>query len=163
MLREAADAWSRIADEYPSSEQTFRGVFFAGIALVRLGDWAGARTQFDRALVLGTEPDQLAAAYLWIGKCQEAEGDISAALDTWKQAQLADPFGHYSIRAEDLLIGRPLFSAPSSYTLDPDLTPYRLEAKPGCVRPSIYRWIPTWKARGYWHTIPASAAQKCGH
>ena len=129
MLREAADTWSRIADEYPSSEQTFRGVFFAGITLVRLGDWAGARTQFDRALVLGTEPDQLAAAYFWIGKCQEAEGDISAALDTWKQAQLADPFGHYSIRAEDLLIGRPLFSAPLSYTLDPDLTPYRLEAE----------------------------------
>lgn len=129
LLTEAADTWARIADEYPSSDQTFRGVYFAGIALVRLGDWAGAKTLFDRALVLASETHQTAAAYLWIGKCQEALGDISTALDTWKQAQLADPFGHYSIRAEDLLIGQGVFTEPTAYTLDPDLTPYRLEAE----------------------------------
>jgi len=129
MLREAAETWSRIANEYPSSELTFQGVYYSGITLVRLGDWEGARAQFDRALVLTTESDKMAAAYLWIGKCQEAQGDLSTALDTWKQAQLADPFEHYSIRAEDILIDRDIFSDPQSYVLDPDLTPYRMEAE----------------------------------
>ena len=129
LLIEAAETWTRIADEYPDDEETFRATYFAGIAHVRLGDWEGASSLFSRALVLTTEPAELAAAHLWIGKCQEALGDISAALDSWKVAQTADPFGHYSIRAEDLLIGRAPFSDPESYTLDPDLAPYRMEAE----------------------------------
>jgi soluble lytic murein transglycosylase len=129
MLQEASDTWARIAGEYPDSDETFRGTYFAGIALVRLGDWAGAQALFSRALVLTAEPSELAAAYLWIGKCQEAQGEISAALDTWKLAQTANPFGHYSIRAEDLLIGREPFSEPATYDLNPDLTPFQPEAE----------------------------------
>ncbi len=129
LLAEAADAWLRIADEYPDDEDTFRATYFAGIAQVRLGDWEAARTLFSRALVLTTEPAEVAAAHLWIGKAQEAQGDISSALDSWKIAQTADPFGHYSIRAEDLLIGREPFSDPEAFTLDTDLTPYRMEAE----------------------------------
>jgi soluble lytic murein transglycosylase len=129
MLTEAAQAWTRIADNYPTSDETFRGIFFAGIAHVRLGDWALAQSLFARSLVLTSEPAEIAAAHLWIGKCQEAQGDISTALDSWKQAQIADPFGHYSIRAEDLLIGRDVFTTPDTYDLDPDLAPYRLEAE----------------------------------
>jgi soluble lytic murein transglycosylase len=129
LLAEAAETWTRIADEYPNDEETFRATYFAGIARVRLGDWEGARSLFSRALVLTTEPAETAAAHLWIGKCQEAQGDISAALDSWKIAQTADPFGHYSIRAEDLLIGREPFSEPEVFTLDPDLAPYRMAAE----------------------------------
>lgn len=129
MLAEASTTWQRIANEYPDSAETFQAVYFAGIAMVRLGDWAAAQPVFSRALVLTSEPDETAAAYLWIGKCQEAQGEISQALDTWKQAQLADPFGYYSIRAEDLLMDREALSAPDSYDLDPDLTPYRQDAE----------------------------------
>jgi soluble lytic murein transglycosylase len=129
MLQEAADTWGRVAGEYPASNETFRSTYFAGIALVRLGDWAGAQALFSRALVLTTEPSDLAAAHLWIGKCQQAQGEISAALDTWKIAQTSNPFGHYSIRAEDLLIGREAFSEPVNYDLDPDLSPYLPEAE----------------------------------
>ena len=129
LLLEAAQTWERIANEYPHSEETFRAIYFAGIAYVRLLDWTGAQPLFDRALILSNEPSQEAAAYLWIGKCQEAQGDISTALDTWKLAQIADPFGHYSIRAEDLLIGRSALTDPETFTLDPDLSPYRMEAE----------------------------------
>lgn len=129
MLPEAANTWARLAGEYPNSDETFRATYFAGITHVRMGDWESAQTQFSRALVLTSEPSQLAAAHLWIGKCQQAQGDISAALDSWKIAQTSDPFGHYSIRAEDLLIGREPFADPQTYNLDPDLTPYRLEAE----------------------------------
>jgi soluble lytic murein transglycosylase len=128
MLREAAETWARVAAEYPESTQTFQTTYFAGIALVRLGLWDEAQALFSRALVLTAEPPELAAAHLWIGKSQQAQGKISAALDSWKIAQTANPFGHYSIRAEDLLIGREPFSEPLNYELDPDLTPYLPEA-----------------------------------
>lgn len=128
-LAEAASTWQRIADEYPDSPLTFQAVYLAGIAMVRLGNWSAAEPVFARALVLTSLPAETAAAYLWIGKCQEAQGDISAALDSWKQAQTADPFGYYSIRAEDLLLGRDVLTPPESYTLDPDLSPYRMEAE----------------------------------
>lgn len=129
MLQEAAETWARVAGEYPASAETFQATYFAGIALVRLGDWSGAQALFSRALVLTAEPSELAAAHLWIGKCQQAQGEISAALDSWKIAQTANPFGHYSIRAEDLLIGREPFSEPAEYQLDPDLSPYLPEAE----------------------------------
>ena len=129
MLAEASATWQRIPNEYPSAEETFMGTYFAGIVTVRQGDWAAAQPLFSRALVLTTDPVEIAAAYLWIGKCQNAQGEISSALDTWKQAQLADPFGYYSIRAEDLLIGRDPLTDPVSYDLNPDLTPYRQDAE----------------------------------
>ena len=125
----ASSTWQRIANEFPNSEYSFLANYFAGIVTVRLGDWAAAQTLFSRALVLTSEPSEIAAANLWIGKSQEAQGDISAALDSWKLAQTADPFGYYSIRAEDLLIGQEAFTPPVSYDLDPDLTPYRPEAE----------------------------------
>lgn len=125
----ASATWQRIGNEYPNSDYAFLANYFAGIVTVRLGDWAAAQPLFSRALVLTSEPSETAAAYLWIGKCQEALGDISAALDSWKLAQTADPFGYYSIRAEDLLIGQEPFTPPNSYDLNPDLTPYRVEAE----------------------------------
>ena len=129
LLSEAVDTWLRLPDNYPDSNQTFRGIYFAGIATVRMGNWAGAQPLFARALVLTSEPAEIAAAQLWIGKCQEALGDISAALDSWKQAQIADPFGHYSIRAEDLLMDRDVFDPPDDLNLDPNLSLYQLEAE----------------------------------
>ncbi|MBG0785019.1 MAG: tetratricopeptide repeat protein [Anaerolineaceae bacterium] len=129
MLAEASATWQRIPNEYPSAAETFQAIYFAGIVTVRLGDWAAAQPLFSRALVLTADPAEMAAAYLWIGKCQNALGDVSKAVDTWKQAQLADPFGYYSIRAEDLLIQQDPFTDPVSYDLNPDLTPYRQEAE----------------------------------
>jgi soluble lytic murein transglycosylase len=125
----ASQTWQRIANEYPNSAETFRSVYFAGIVTVRMGDWDAAEPLFARALVLTSEPDEQAAAYLWIGKCQEAQGDISTALDTWKLAQTADPFGYYSIRAEDLLLDQDAFTPADSAQLDSNLTPYRQEAE----------------------------------
>jgi soluble lytic murein transglycosylase len=128
-LAEAAGIWQRLADEYPNSELSFQAVYLAGIATFRLENWSVAEPIFARALVLATQPAETAAAYLWIGKCQEAQGDRSAALDSWKLAQTADPFGYYSIRAEDILLGRDILTPPDSYTLDSDLSPYRMEAE----------------------------------
>lgn len=129
MLKEAIDTWERIGREYPGSEDAFYATFLAGITRVRLGNWADAQALFSRALVLTTEPPELAAAYLWIGKCQRAQGEFGLAYDTWKLAQTTNPFGYYSIRAEDLLIGREPFSEPVHYQLDPDLSSYLPQAE----------------------------------
>ncbi len=128
-LELASTTWQRIGNEYPNSDYAFLANYFAGIVTVRLGNWAAAQPLFSRALVLTSEPSEIAAAYLWIGKCQEALGDVSAAVDTWKLAQTADPYGYYSIRAEDLLIGQDALTPPLTYNLDPDLTAYRMEAE----------------------------------
>ncbi|MBG0771011.1 MAG: tetratricopeptide repeat protein, partial [Anaerolineaceae bacterium] len=128
-LELASTTWQRIGNEYPNSDYAFLANYFAGIVTVRLGNWAAAQPLFSRALVLTSEPSEIAAAYLWIGKCQEALGDVSAAVDTWKLAQTADPYGYYSIRAEDLLIGQDTLTPPLTYDLDPDLSAYRMEAE----------------------------------
>ena len=129
MLVEAAETWGQIAAAYPNSEYAFQASYYAAITLVRTGDWAAAQRSFSQALAITDRPEEIAAAYLWIGKCQESQGDISAALDSWKQAQTADPFGYYSIRAEDLLIDRNVLDAPETLYLDPDLSAYRSEAE----------------------------------
>lgn len=129
LLQEAIDAWERIGREYPQSEDAFLATYFAGITHVRMGDWSDAQNSFSRALMLTTEPSEQAAAYLWIGKSQHAQGDYSAALDTWKLAQTTNPFGYYSIRAEDLLIGRGPFSEPAIFELNTDLNQYLPQAE----------------------------------
>ena len=129
MLTEAAETWGQIATTHPESEYAFQASYFAGIAMVRAGDWAAAQRIFSQALVIAYQPEEVAASYLWIGKCQEAQGDISAALDNWKQAQMADPFGYYSIRAEDLLLERDVLTEPSVLNLNPDLSAYQMEAE----------------------------------
>ncbi|QRN83382.1 tetratricopeptide repeat protein [Chloroflexota bacterium] len=125
----ASTTWQQIGNEYPSADYAFLANYFAGIVTVRQGNWAAAQPLFSRALILTSEPSEIAAAYLWIGKCQNALGDVSAAVDTWKLAQTADPYGYYSIRAEDLLIGQEALTPPLTYDLDPDLSPYRMEAE----------------------------------
>ena len=70
-LDEAAKTWERVADEYPGIEQVPIALFLAGIARYRLQDYAGALTVFQRDLLLATEPEDRARAYLWIGKTQE--------------------------------------------------------------------------------------------
>ncbi|HEY9528107.1 MAG TPA: tetratricopeptide repeat protein, partial [Anaerolineales bacterium] len=70
-LDEAANTWERIADEYSASELVPDALFLAGVSRFRLGDHAGALTTFQRDLLLSTQPEAKARAYLWIGKAQQ--------------------------------------------------------------------------------------------
>ncbi len=74
-LEEAANTWERIADEYSASEHVPDALFLAGVTRFRLGDHAGALTTFQRDLLLSTQPEDKARAYLWIGKTQQQLGD----------------------------------------------------------------------------------------
>lgn len=112
MLQEAAQTWSRLANEYPSSAETFQGLFFAGVTYYRLQDHDNALLTFERSLVLSTHPFEVSASYLWIGKIHSESEDLSSARDAWKQAAVSDPNGYYSLRAEELLSGKSSFGEP---------------------------------------------------
>jgi len=127
-LEEAAQVWQRVADEYPDNPQTSQALFLAGIAQYRRGDYHMALPIFQRSLLLSTEKEDQARAYLWVGKTQEQLGDQAAKQTAWQQAQAIDPTGYYSERARDLLIGRAPFDTPSMYDIDLDLEAERANA-----------------------------------
>ncbi len=128
-LDEAAKTWERVADEYPTVEQVTDALYLAGISRYRLQDHAAALTTFQRQLLLATEPEDRARAYLWIGKTQNVLGEKTSAQESWRQGQSADPAGYYGLRSRDLLMGRAPFETPSNTNLNPDMEKERKEAE----------------------------------
>jgi soluble lytic murein transglycosylase len=128
-LEQAAATWQRVADEYSGSENVPTALFLAGITRYRLGDHANALTTFQRDLLLSTQAEDKARAYLWIGKIQQQMGDSAAAEASWQQGQAADPSSYYGLRARDLLLGRAPFESAASVNLSPDLEQERREAE----------------------------------
>ena len=128
-LENAANAWTSIADQYVSSDQTFQGLYFAGVALYRLGKLKDAQATFQRALLLDSDPVNQSAAYLWIGITQRDQNDLNSAQASWQQAMQKDPTGYYSERARDLVLNRKAFSSPTMVDLAVDLPSERQEAE----------------------------------
>jgi soluble lytic murein transglycosylase len=127
-LEEAAAIWQRVADEYPDNLQSSQALFLAGIAQYRRGEYALALPLFQRSLLLATDEQEQARAYLWVGKTHQQLGDEADKQTAWQQAQSIDPSGYYSERARDLLTGRPPFEPPASYSIDVDLEAERADA-----------------------------------
>ena len=125
---DAAHTWQRVADEYPGNSQAPTGVFYAGIMQYRQADYSSALPLFERSLVLSTQAEDQARAYLWIGKTQQKLGDNTTSQNSWQQGQLADPGGYYSQRATDLLMGSAPFAPPPTTKLDLDLVAERQSA-----------------------------------
>jgi soluble lytic murein transglycosylase len=128
-LVDAASAWERLADMYPAYQDTFRALILAGVSRYRLADYEAAELIFQRSLLLANSPSDQAAAYLWIGKCQNIRGDPDAASQSWLQAAKRDPTGYYSERARDLSLGRSVFSPPAITDMALDLSLERFEAE----------------------------------
>lgn len=126
---EAAATWEKMINEYPSATRSYRGLFLAGVTYYRAQDYPKALLVFQRALVLASLPGDQAAAYLWIGKVQQAQGDTAAMQAAWEQAAQHDPTGYYSERANELLLGREPFSPTRPYDLAYDLNQERPQAE----------------------------------
>ena len=103
-LSKASKTWTRIFNEYPSSEFAYPALFQSGIATYRLQRYADARLTFLRLLVLATTPEEIATANFWVAKCYLRE-DNPEAQKYFQQASEADPAGYYSIRADQILKG----------------------------------------------------------
>lgn len=109
----AIATWESIISRYPSSAQAEEGLFQAAILRYRQKDYAAAMTAFQRLLLTATSTEGRARAYFWIGKTAQAQGNLQAAQEAWRQAQALDPTGYYSERARDLLMGRSSFNLTS--------------------------------------------------
>ncbi len=120
-LDKAAQTWERLADEYPSSDQTQSALILAGVARYREKNYSDALRTFQRALLLATTPADQSAALLWVGKSQQAENDPAAAKQSWQRGMETDPTGYYSERARDLLLGQAPFSTLQNIDLGYDL------------------------------------------
>jgi len=128
-LQLAADIWQRLAQEYPGSDLVPDALFNAGIELYRLAAYDKAMVVFQKDLILSNLPADQARTYLWIGKSQLALADKDSSQQSWQLAASLDPTGYYSERARDLLMGKTVFEAPSSYNLNFDLVKERSEAE----------------------------------
>ena len=128
-LKQAAELWMRVVNEYPSSEYALPASFQAGIAAYRAEDYATALSSFQRYYALVNTPGDLARANFWIAKTQLQLGDPTAARMAWQQAAEADPTGYYSERARDILRRRAPFYPPQDYDLMFDIAQERLQAE----------------------------------
>ncbi len=128
-LQRAAEIWEKLSNQYPGSEQAYRGLFLAGITRYRMGDYSGALAIFSRALGEAPNLEERAAAYFWQGKCQNAAGDTTSAKATWQLAVNVEPTGYYSERARDLLLGQTPFTSPKTVDLSIDLIGERQQAE----------------------------------
>ncbi len=128
-LTRAASIWERLIDEYPEAEVTPRGHLLAGVTLFRLGQYDQALTVFQRNAVLGVNPEDQAAALLWVGKTQQAMGDAAAARQTWQQAAVLDPTGYYSVRSAELAGGQSVLHEPLQFSLGVDFAGERADAE----------------------------------
>jgi soluble lytic murein transglycosylase len=129
MLAKAAETWEQLINTYPTAQYSYRGLFLAAVSYYRLKDYAKARTVFQRALVLASDPKDQAAAYLWVGKTHRAEGNTDLARAAWEQAVQRDPTGYYSQRSAELLVGRDPFTVLNPLDLGYDLNTERPEAE----------------------------------
>jgi soluble lytic murein transglycosylase len=127
-LGAAAETWERMIDTYPSASKSYRGLFLAGVTYYRIENLEKAHNVFQRAVVLANQPDELAAAYLWVGKVRQTQGDLEGARAAWQQSAQSDPTGYYSERANELLNNRAPFSVETQIDLGIDLAQERLQA-----------------------------------
>ncbi len=124
----AARLWERLGTQFSTSTYAFEGLFQAGIARYRIGEYQKAVELWQSALGVSSESGNQAAAYFWIGKGYQRLNQNEAANDAWLQASTSDPTGYYSERAEDLLAGRVVFAQPQAYSLNVDLEAERATA-----------------------------------
>jgi soluble lytic murein transglycosylase len=128
-LQQAAEIWLRLTEQYPAEDLAHQGAFLSGVARFRLGQFTEADLAFKSALASAITSADEASAELWIGKTQQAGGDPQAAEAAWNRAVEADPTGYYSVRAAELLVGRPVFEGSGAFDFTFDQVAERFEAE----------------------------------
>ncbi len=127
--REAADTWTRIGIEFPTSADAFNGLFFGGTLYFELGEYEKAAGNFNRAVLLATlDTLEVAGSYFWLGKVSQAQGDLATAQGYWQDALTSDPYGYYGIRSAELLNGKSPFPPVTNPNLTVNLDEERLVA-----------------------------------
>jgi len=109
------EIWKKLADTYPNYVDTPKAIFLLAINLYRLENFEDAKATLVRYIPLVTTLNEKSSAQFWIGKTEEAMGNLQAAREAWEITASMDPTGYYSERARDLLHDKPLFEPPLGY------------------------------------------------
>jgi soluble lytic murein transglycosylase len=125
----AAELWEKLAVDYPGTDDALNGLFQAGIANYRMENFPASFNLFQRYFTLAVTLQDRSRALFWIGKAQNATGNLESARASWAEAAGVDPTGYYSERARDLLDGRTPFTPPQDYDLVIDWENSRLQAE----------------------------------
>ena len=128
-LDAAAKTWTSLADTYPGSNLAPEALFQAGIVRIRNNESDKALLLLQRDLLLASSTQDQARAAFWVGKVEQSLGKADAAKSSWQQAASFDSTDYYSLRAEDLLLGRPTFQPALSTNLQVDLATERKDAE----------------------------------
>jgi soluble lytic murein transglycosylase len=120
-LDEAVAVWSPMIDKYPSAAESYRALFLTGIVRFRQEKYEAAKLDFQRYLVLAGNTEDASAAYFWIAKCEEKNGNSEGAQQAWFQSAQSDPTGYYSERALEILDNKPPLTSDGALNYDIDL------------------------------------------
>ncbi len=128
-LTDAANTWAELIDLYPQLEISSNGLFLSAISNFRLSNFDQSLSQFQRYLLLTSDPEEKAAAYFWIGKTYDQLGESEKSTTAYQIATSQDPDGYYSERAREILSGSELLSPFNEVNLQVNLEQERLIAE----------------------------------
>lgn len=114
---EALTTFERLGKNYPGNQWAMNGLLRAATIALKQNDLATAERVLAMLGATGNGQD-VAAAYLWLGRLARQNGNPTQAESAFRAAAAADPGGYFSIRAEDLLAGRGVFEPPASYRFE---------------------------------------------
>jgi soluble lytic murein transglycosylase len=123
----ARDTFVRIANDYPGSEWAVNGLQIAASNAVANGQTAIAENLYGRIASIA-EGEEQAAAFYWVGRLAQQQGDPTRANQAFAQARQAAPGSFFSERANDIVIGREPFVSLPSYNFTFDVARDRQQA-----------------------------------
>ncbi len=119
--QEAADAYTRLETDYPSSAAAVEGRFRNGLTWYARGDYSLAATVWGERLAIDTAAEARARLFLWRGMARSLSGDREAARADWSAALEAAPESFSAIRARDLLAGNGVGTAWPAIDFDTEV------------------------------------------
>lgn len=114
-LTAAAEVWWRLAQTYPTAPLAADAANQAGVALFRAGQVTQARQRFEAATALGANRLEHARAWLWVGKCWQAQGRLAEARAAWQTAASLAPTDYYGLRAARIAAQPRLFTPSAQF------------------------------------------------
>ncbi|GAB4570758.1 MAG: transglycosylase SLT domain-containing protein [Anaerolineae bacterium] len=116
-ITDAVATYERLGRGYPGDSWAMDGLLRAATIALNQNDQATAERVLAALGATGTG-DDAAAAYLWLGRLAQQNGNLTQAESAYRAAAAADPEGFFSLRAEDLLVGRAPFQPPAAYRFE---------------------------------------------
>ncbi len=128
-LQRAADLWEDLGLKYSHSTYAYDGLFQAGIAKYRLGEYQSAVDYFFSSLGLVRSSEDQARSYFWIGKSYQALNSFGNAQSAWVQSLESDPTGYYAERSAEIIDGNAAFLPANNPNFTIDLEAERKDAE----------------------------------